>query len=302
MNAWAGRYGRRGSQKHFVLEIVRKAAPNPVGTVSHLVETEQKPEVSAWVDIEAVLGDVLADIDVRMINGTAKDSLDYAEQGTKGLKVIAVGGNKLARGLTLEGLCTSYFVRTTKMYDTLMQMGRWFGYRTNYIDLCRLYTTEELVEWFGHIADASEELRQEFDAMAESGATPKEYGSRRPVGIPSMMLFGPPGVGKTHFCEAFASVLHVPVRRHPMDQAETSSALLGSEITWSNIRYGLVFELLAMGDYANPVVILDELDKASGGQGSSGGLASRCWACSVLLQSALLKQRQGIELRLIISA
>jgi hypothetical protein len=113
-----------------------------------------------------------------MVNGKAKDALDYAEDGHKGLKVIAIGGDKLARGLTLEGLCTSYFVRTTKMYDTLMQMGRWFGYRPGYIDLCRLYTTEELVEWFGHIADASEELREEFDAMAESGATPRDYGLR----------------------------------------------------------------------------------------------------------------------------
>ena len=153
-------------------------SPTTEVIASHLVETEQKPEVSPWTEIQAVLGEVLADIDVRMINGTAKDALDYAEQSAKGLKVIAVGGDKLARGLTLEGLCTSYFVRTTKMYDTLMQMGRWFGYRTNYIDLCRLYTTEELVEWFGHIADASEELRQEFDAMADSGATPKEYGMR----------------------------------------------------------------------------------------------------------------------------
>jgi len=57
-------------------------------------------------------------------------------------------------------------------------MGRWFGYRPGYLDLCRLYTTEELVEWFGHIADASEELRQEFDAMADSGATPRDYGLR----------------------------------------------------------------------------------------------------------------------------
>jgi hypothetical protein len=113
-----------------------------------------------------------------MVNGKAKDALDYAEEGAKALKVIAIGGDKLARGLTLEGLCTSYFVRTTKMYDTLMQMGRWFGYRPGYIDLCRLYTTEELVEWFGHIADASEELREEFDTMAESGAIPRDYGLR----------------------------------------------------------------------------------------------------------------------------
>lgn len=130
----------------------------------------------SWDEIAAALPDVLSDIEVRMINGTAKDALDYSEQRAKGLRVIAIGGDKLARGLTLEGLCVSYFVRTTKMYDTLMQMGRWFGYRPGYIDLCRLYTTEDLVEWFGHIADASEELREEFDAMAESGATPREYG------------------------------------------------------------------------------------------------------------------------------
>ena len=88
--------------------------------------------------------------------------------------------------------------------------------------------------------------------------------SRRPVGIPPMLLAGPPGVGKTHFCEALAKVLGVPVRRHPMDQAETSSALLGSEVTWGNTRVRLVFEMLAHGDHANPVVILDELDKARG--------------------------------------
>jgi hypothetical protein len=132
--------------------------------------------VPDWVQIEEVLPEVLADIEVRMINGTAKDALDYDEQRIKGLKVIAIGGDKLARGLTLEGLCVSYFVRTSKMYDTLMQMGRWFGYRAGYIDLCRLYTSSDLVEWFGHITDASEELRDEFDAMVESGATPRDYG------------------------------------------------------------------------------------------------------------------------------
>jgi hypothetical protein len=129
-----------------------------------------------WDDVLKALPDVLSDIEVRMINGTAKDALDYAERQGKGIKVIAVGGDKLARGLTLEGLSVSYFVRTTKMYDTLMQMGRWFGYRPGYLDLCRLYTTEDLAEWFGHIADASEELREEFDEMVERGLRPKDYG------------------------------------------------------------------------------------------------------------------------------
>jgi hypothetical protein len=62
------------------------------------------------------------------------------------------------------------------MYDTLMQMGRWFGYRPGYLDLCRLYTSPDLVKWFGHIADASEELREEFDFMAEAKLTPEQYG------------------------------------------------------------------------------------------------------------------------------
>ena len=129
-----------------------------------------------WEEVEGILPEVVADIQVRMINGTARDALDYADNQETGLKVIAIGGNKLARGLTLEGLTVSYFLRASKMYDTLMQMGRWFGYRPGYMDLCRLYTTYDLVEWFEHIADASEELREEFDFMAASGATPREYG------------------------------------------------------------------------------------------------------------------------------
>ena len=129
-----------------------------------------------WEEIEGTLPEVVADIQVRTINGTAGDALDYADNQETGLKVIAIGGDKLARGLTLEGLTVSYFLRASKMYDTLMQMGRWFGYRPGYMDLCRLYTTHDLVEWFEHIADASEELREEFDFMAASSATPREYG------------------------------------------------------------------------------------------------------------------------------
>jgi hypothetical protein len=148
-------------------------------TVAELApEPDGPPKMPSWSEILAVLPDVLSDIVVRPINGTAKDALDYSENQDKGLKVIAIGGDKLSRGLTLEGLCTSYFVRTTKMYDTLMQMGRWFGYRPGYMDLCRLYTSSDLVEWFGHITDASEELREEFDTMVQRGATPDAYGMK----------------------------------------------------------------------------------------------------------------------------
>ncbi|RRU70676.1 Z1 domain-containing protein [Stenotrophomonas maltophilia] len=131
---------------------------------------------ATWQDVMSALPGVLDDIEVRMINGTAKDALDYEQNKDRGLKVIAIGGDKLARGLTLEGLCTSYFLRASKMYDTLMQMGRWFGYRPGYLDLCRLYTSPDLIRWFKHISDASAELREEFDLMANSGATPREFG------------------------------------------------------------------------------------------------------------------------------
>ena len=132
----------------------------------------------SWNEVEEHLVRVISDISVREINGTAGDVLDYDTHHATGLNVIAIGGDKLARGLTLEGLTVSYFLRASRMYDTLMQMGRWFGYRPGYLDLCRLYTTPDLSEWFQHITEASEELRQEFDHMVAVGGTPMQYGLR----------------------------------------------------------------------------------------------------------------------------
>jgi hypothetical protein len=170
----------RSSDAHELLAQMRKLwdedfAPTREKVAELSPSEERPPELPEWDQVLAALPDVLDDIEVRSINGTAKDALDYATPGAA-LKVIAIGGDKLARGLTLEGLSVSYFVRTTKMYDTLMQMGRWFGYRPGYLDLCRLYTSPDLVRWFCHIADASEELREEFDFMANANLTPEQYG------------------------------------------------------------------------------------------------------------------------------
>jgi hypothetical protein len=76
----------------------------------------------------------------------------------------------------LEGLTVSYYLRASKMYDTLMQMGRWFGYRPGYVDLCRIFTSEELSKWYKHITIASEEMRRDFDYMFLLKKTPKEFG------------------------------------------------------------------------------------------------------------------------------
>lgn len=91
------------------------------------------------------------------------------------MSVIAVGGNKLARGITLEGLMVSYYLRTTRMYDSLMQMGRWFGYKPGYADVCRLFTTEEIRLWYRHVAMATEDMRADFDEMFSLKMKPNQY-------------------------------------------------------------------------------------------------------------------------------
>lgn len=136
----------------------------------------------SWADLTSVgasglnaLQTASAGVKVLQVHGGDEgQALDYRQQ----LKVIAIGGNKLSRGLTLENLTVSYFLRTSKMYDTLMQMGRWFGYRPGFLDLCRLYMPEELRKWFLHMSNATEELRGEFERMASQGATPKQFGLR----------------------------------------------------------------------------------------------------------------------------
>lgn len=141
-----------------------------------LLADHDLPPVS-WADVRENLFDAANRIRVKQVNGSAKDALDYSDH-PGGLSVIAVGGDKLSRGLTLEGLSISYFIRTSKMYDTLMQMGRWFGYRPRYADLCRLYTSRTLVRWYRHIATATAELREEFDLAFNTGQTPLEFGHR----------------------------------------------------------------------------------------------------------------------------
>lgn len=130
-----------------------------------------------WADIRAALYPAAAKVEVSIINGTARDALEYFGK-PNGVSVIAIGGDKLSRGLTLEGLSVSYYLRTSRMYDTLLQMGRWFGYRPGYADLCRLFTTADLQRWYKNITLANEELLLQFDEMALTGGTPEDFGLR----------------------------------------------------------------------------------------------------------------------------
>ncbi|WP_407355289.1 Z1 domain-containing protein [Methanolobus sp. WCC5] len=146
----------------------------------------------SWEEIEDKLYQTTRVIKIKLINGSAKDSLEYRDTELevrnkiqneevvpweeKGLNIIAIGGDKLSRGLTLEGLTVSYYLRTSEMYDTLMQMGRWFGYRDGFSDLCRIYTTNNLLSWYRHIASATRELREEIDYMSYLNETPTNFG------------------------------------------------------------------------------------------------------------------------------
>lgn len=145
---------------------------------SRISDVDPQVQVHEWANVLAQLNEAASRIQVREINGGSADALNYFDH-RNGLSVIAIGGDKLSRGLTLEGLSVSYYLRASRMYDTLMQMGRWFGYRPGYVDLCRLFTSRELNEWFCHIALASDELRGEFDYMADvAGSTPEQYALR----------------------------------------------------------------------------------------------------------------------------
>jgi hypothetical protein len=130
------------------------------------------------VEFDALLAhlpDVLNQSRVILDNSRSDDRLDYS--GDR-VVAIAVGGNTLSRGLTLEGLIVSYFVRAASAYDTLLQMGRWFGYRGGYADLPRIWMTDELQGWFRHLAGVEAEIRQDIDRYMHDDVTPETFAVR----------------------------------------------------------------------------------------------------------------------------
>jgi len=132
----------------------------------------------SWDQVKAVLDGVFEYLQLYVINSKSDEVLDYGryEKEGIGLTAIAVGGLSLSRGLTIEGLTVSYMYRNTKMYDTLMQMGRWFGYRPGYEDLCRVHLSRDSINWYSHIAEAAEELVQQVKRMRRDGMSPEDFG------------------------------------------------------------------------------------------------------------------------------
>lgn len=131
-----------------------------------------------WDEVKKALNSAFDHLRIFVINSKSDEVLDYRkyEKDGIGLTAIAIGGLSLSRGLTIEGLTVSYMYRNTQMYDTLMQMGRWFGYRPGFEDLCRVHLPQDSINWYSHIADASEGLRQQIKRMRQEGLSPKDFG------------------------------------------------------------------------------------------------------------------------------
>ena len=131
----------------------------------------------SWDQIAAKMFDSIENIQIKVVNSSkSSEKLEYPKNDS--LRVIAIGGLALSRGLTLEGLVISYFYRNTSTYDVLMQMGRWFGYRKNYDDLFRIWTHKDSADWYAEIAEATDKLKDDMSLMRELRQKPKDFGIR----------------------------------------------------------------------------------------------------------------------------
>lgn len=139
----------------------------------HLIENKFIEDFSVR-EIIYKITEIIDTINVKEEHSASKNRLEY--RSDIAANVIAVGGMALSRGFTLEGLSVSYFIRNTIFYDTLMQMGRWFGYRDNYDDLCKIYMPSEVSDNFTQIIEATNELMDKFREMSHHNKTPKDFG------------------------------------------------------------------------------------------------------------------------------
>jgi hypothetical protein len=126
-------------------------------------------------EIQVHLHDVVDETRTVLDNYRSLDRLDYTKEP---VVAIAIGGNTLSRGLTLEGLVVSFFVRGATAYDTLLQMGRWFGFRTGYEDLPRIWMTPTLESAFRHISTVEYEMRDDIDRYQRENLTPVDIAVR----------------------------------------------------------------------------------------------------------------------------
>ncbi len=185
-----------------------------------------------WEKVQLALFEATMPIQMKLVNQKAKsrgiERLDYEPYRETGLRVIAVGGNSLSRGLTLEGLCASYFYRNSQMYDTLMQMGRWFGYRDGYDGIFKIWMASDAIVWYQYITRAINELREEISDMNRVNLTPRDFGLKVRQDINSLFVTARNKMRYTSVSERLISVA--------AELIETPRLIANRESLLSNIK------------------------------------------------------------------
>lgn len=148
-----------------------------IGRLESRFEAEYATTGATWPEVLQQLPKAISDVRVRLFNSDTDKSLAEEDmQWDRPARLIAVGGDVLSRGLTLEGLCVSYFYRRVTASDTLMQMARWFGYRDGYQDLCRIWINAESADNYRFAVDSIEELKTDLRLMLRQKLTPEDFG------------------------------------------------------------------------------------------------------------------------------
>jgi Z1 domain len=164
--AW--RYDKAGPLR----KMIRDRWANEFRSVTRRIDAARD---MPFREIESHIDKLLKDgVPVLTLNSKTDHILDYEQDPN--LKAVLIGGNRLSRGMTIEGLTVSYYVRETPFFDTLLQMARWFGYREWYVDLTRLWTTPVLASWFRDLALREEELREQVLQAERDHLSPLQVG------------------------------------------------------------------------------------------------------------------------------
>lgn len=132
-----------------------------------------------WIEISKHILPTVESVNMQhivVLNGDSSDYLDYSDSKTG--DYIVIGGDKLSRGLTIEGLVVSYYYRNSTAYDSLLQMGRWFGYRNGWIDVCRVYTIDKFMNDFINVGKVLQKFKSDVQIMYEMRLNPKEVGQK----------------------------------------------------------------------------------------------------------------------------
>jgi hypothetical protein len=239
--------------------------PKVLRKMAALWQEEQEAVLSEQFDrdpvpfgqIKPLLADAASSIRVHVENWTADARLSYEGEPHT---YLVIGGNVLARGLTLEGLSVSYFLRSSSQYDTLMQMGRWFGYRPGFEDLPRVWVEDKVRDAFYDLATVEAEIRQDIRRYAEEEITPEQFGVRIRK-IPGMAITAPAKMRNAVPVEIGYSGTHVQTfrfRRNDLDwlMANWSAAAQFLEAAagrhaGSNVFRGVTVDLVLkfLGEY-----------------------------------------------------